>query len=309
MTQNLKTILIPAIILVIALPTVVLLSDRANANRVALAESYEDSDLDLQGRKLKGFALGAEGLLADWYWIRSLQYLGGKIVKSDAADLNIDNLRSLNPRLLYPLLENATELDPKFIAAYTYGAIILPAIDTDLAIKLTEKGIQNNPDAWRLYHYLGYIYWRKKDYENAALAYDRGSAIQGAAPFMRQMAANMRTQGGSRETAYQIYLEIYQSANDPQSRENAQLRLQQIDALDDLDAVNQVLSELRSRSGQCPSRISDVFPHLRAVVLPRGRQFLITQSNELADPTGVPYKFDRENCRLSLDGSSKIPTQ
>ena len=149
-------------------PGIALLSDAANASRVALADAYEDSDLEIQGRRLKGFALGTEGLLADWYWIRSLQYIGGKLVKSDLENINIDDLRSLNPRLLYPLLDNATDLDPQFIAAYSYGAVVLPAVDTDQAIKLTEKGISNNPEVWRLYHYLGYIYWRKQDYEKAA---------------------------------------------------------------------------------------------------------------------------------------------
>src|SRR5829696_6778501 len=123
MKSPVKEHLLPLIVLLLALPSAAALSDLANNNRIALAESYEDADLDLQGKRLKGFAFGAEGLLADWYWIRSLQYLGDKIVRSDANDLNIDDLRSLNPRLLYPLLDNATDLDPQFIAAYTYGAI------------------------------------------------------------------------------------------------------------------------------------------------------------------------------------------
>ena len=97
---------------------IVLLSDQANAKRVAVAESYEDSDLELNGRKLKGFALGAEGLLADWYWIRALQYIGSKILKNENADLDIEDLRPLKPRLLYPLLDNATDLDPKFMTRH-----------------------------------------------------------------------------------------------------------------------------------------------------------------------------------------------
>jgi tetratricopeptide (TPR) repeat protein len=310
MSVNFKTFLFPAIVLIIAMPAAVFFSDRANANRVALAESYEDSDLDLQGRRLKGFALGTEGLLADWYWIRSLQYLGGKIVKSDAQDLNIDDLRSLNPRLLYPLLENATELDPKFIAAYTYGAIILPAIDTDLAIKLTEKGIQNNPEAWRLYHYLGYIYWRNKDYENAARAYDRGSAISGSAPFMREMAANMRTRGGSRETAYQIYSEIYASATDPQSRSNAELRLMQLDSLEELDVINEILNSIVKSGAPCPVQLSSVIPRLAGKILPRKKEFHIDQQHQLTDPSGVPYVIEPKSCTAHVDGiNSKIPKQ
>ncbi len=44
-----------------------------------LPENYADEDLTLQGAKLKGFSLGFEGLIADWYWMKSLQYLGDKV--------------------------------------------------------------------------------------------------------------------------------------------------------------------------------------------------------------------------------------
>ena len=308
MTSFLRQFWLPLAIAVVALPMLVFMSEQANASRVALAESYEDSDLELNGRKLRGFALGAEGLLADWYWIRSLQYLGGKIAKKQLANVDIEDLRPLNPRLLYPLLDNATDLDPSFIAAYSYGAIVLPAIDREAAIKFTEKGIANNPEAWRLYHYLGYIYWREKDYESASRAYDQGAAVVGSPPFMREMAAAMRTRGGSRETAYELYSQIRATASDPQSKANAESRLSQIDALDDIDAVNNVLAGFRNRIAHCPLRIAEIFPLLRSVVMPRGRQLLITRSNEIADPTGVAYEFDTKECRIALNRQlSKIP--
>ncbi len=92
--------------------------------------------------------------------MRSLQYIGEKVVKSSNETLNIENLTALNPRLLYPLLNNATTLDPQFMEVYAYGAVVLPAIDKEQAIKFTEKGITDNPSEWRLYQQLGYIYWR-----------------------------------------------------------------------------------------------------------------------------------------------------
>ena len=62
-----------------------------------MPSEYSDSDLVLQGKDLKGYFLGAEGLVADWYWIISLQYLGGKIVNSTETNLDIGDLRGLNP--------------------------------------------------------------------------------------------------------------------------------------------------------------------------------------------------------------------
>jgi hypothetical protein len=54
------------------------LSRFVEANRPALPENYADEDLALQGARLKGYALGFEGLIADWYWMKSLQYIGDK---------------------------------------------------------------------------------------------------------------------------------------------------------------------------------------------------------------------------------------
>ncbi|MDM7921256.1 MAG: hypothetical protein QUS14_03065 [Pyrinomonadaceae bacterium] len=283
------------------------LSGYVAANRTTLPEEFADSDLAVQGGKLKGWALGAEGLLADWYWMWSLQYMGTKIVNAKQEELNLDDLSSLDPRLLYPLLDNTTDLDPQFMPAYSYGASVLPAIDKEKAIALTEKGIERNPDAWRLYQYLGFIYWRLENYEKAAEVYEDGSKIAGAPLFMRQMTAAMRSRGGSRETARQMYRQMLDEAEDQQSRSNAERRLMELDALDDLDAINQVLNSARETSGSCPESLAAIFRDLSKVKLPNGRQFRIDARNNIVDPLGYPYTFERHNCSARLNLESKIP--
>lgn len=296
-------------ILVIALgyAVVISLSQFVEANRLTLSAEYEDADLTLEGKRLKGWALGAEGLMADWYWMRSLQYIGDKLVRTESVELNIDDLRPLNPRLLYPLLDNATDLDPRFMPAYSYGASVLPAIDPAQAIRLTEKGIANNPDKWRLYQYLGYIHWRLADYKKASEVYERGSQIAGAPIFMRQMTAAMKTQGGSRETAREMYLQMLAEAEDQQSRKNAELRLLQIDSLDDRDAINAALRQFQDERGRCPEKLGEIFAALRASKLPRGREFMTDAAGNLVDPAGVPYELARESCTAILGEKSIIP--
>lgn len=305
-----KSQLILSVFIIIAGFTAVFgLSNYLENNRLSLPESYADSDLDLQGKRLNGYAIGAEGLLADWYWMRSLQYIGGKIVKQGLDSVNLDDMTSMNPRLLYPLLDNATTLDPKLMAAYSYGATILPAIDPKQAIALTEKGIENNPDKWRLLQYLGYIYWRLKDYEKAAEAYERGSRIPGAPAFFRLMTARMKTESGSRDTAREIYSQMLAEAPDAQTRKTAELRLMELDSRDERDAINDVLSASRVNTGRCPAGWSEVIPMLRQVRLPRGKDFTIDASRNLVDPSGAPYFLDPKTCRAFLGSSTKLPKQ
>jgi len=306
--ENSKTLFAASRIGVLALIflcgiSVYFLSRYLDSHRVVVPEEYSDSDLAVQGKRLKGFALGFEGLLADWYWMQSLQYIGDKVTKSTDEVINIDDMRSMNPRLLYPYLDNATDLDPHFLTAYYYGAVVLPAIDGYKAIALTEKGIANNPDEWRLYQYLGYIYWRTKDYKKAAEIYERGSRIKGVPSFMKMMAALMVGEGGSRDTARKMYSQMLET-DDEQTRITAKLRLQQLDAQDEMDAINTTL-----KNGDCPPKLAAIIPMLGSVKLPDGKDFRVNDKSELVDPTGVPYELDASECKVTLGATSHIPRE
>jgi tetratricopeptide (TPR) repeat protein len=307
MSASFRNYAVLILALVIAFGIEIRLSDYLEAHRISVPESYGDEDLDLQGKRLKGYALGTEGLLADWYWMRSLQYVGGKIDRSTDDVINLDNLRPLNPRLLYPLLDNATDLDPKFITAYSYGATVLPAIDPDQAIKLTQKGIANNPNSWRLYQYLGYIYWRLQQYDNAADVYTRGSQIDGAPPFLQMMAGMMKTRGGSRDTARSIYHQLYESAQDQQTKDSVMLRMQWLDSLDERGLLNSALSNFKEEHGRCAKSFAEIDTALAQQERSSGKQFLVNNSGQIVDPTGEPYGLDDGTCRATLGPHSKLP--
>jgi tetratricopeptide (TPR) repeat protein len=217
-------------------------------------------------------------------------------------------MTALNPRLLYPYLNTATDLDPHFMAPYSYGATILPAIDAAQAIALAEKGIANNPNEWRLHQYLGYIHWRLEDYGKAADVYEQGSRVPNAPPFFRMMTAKMRTEGGSRDVARSIYFQITQESQDEASKKSATLRLQQIDSLDDRDVINPVLKSFRERHGRCPSTLKEILPLLSDAKLPNGRELKIDKDDNIVDPSGIPYKLVQSTCQAYIDWpTSKIP--
>ena len=268
----------------------------------------EPEELSLQGEQLKGWAFGFEGLLADWYWIRSLQYIGDKIYNAKDQDINLDNLKPLDPRLLYPLLDNATTLDPEFLAAYSYGANVLPAIDKKDAIGLARKGVENNPGEWTVYHQLGFIYWKLGDYQKAADTYKAGSGIRNSPIWMKSMAARMNSEGGSRETARAIYSQVYNSAADSQTRESVRLRLLGLDADDDIDLLDSALEEFKRRNGACATLWPQIHGILKTLKLPDGRDFRIDTEGNVVDPTDAPYLLDSSACRAKPDFSqSKLP--
>ncbi|MEP6849245.1 MAG: hypothetical protein ABI999_10345 [Acidobacteriota bacterium] len=296
-----SSLVIPAIIIAVGLIAAYFLSAHLEGIRPPVPESAEDEDLALQGSKLKGYTLGFDGLIADWFWMQSLQYIGNKLVKNPNQEIDVDDLRSLKPRLLYPYLDNATDMDPQFLAAYQYGATVLPAIDPEKAIQLCKKGIANNPNEWRLYQHLGYIYWRLGQYDKAAEVYTKGSAIGDAPSFMPMMAASMKTQGGSRDTARAIYGQMVENSGDETTRDNAKRRLLQLDALDDLDGIRAAIAKFQAANSRCPNSLSEITRLLSAQPLPSGRSFRVNENNTPVDPTGAPYQFVRPTCTVGLD--------
>jgi hypothetical protein len=207
----------------------------------------------------------------------------------------------LGIRNLGALLEQSTSLDPQFMAAYEFGAVVLPSIDREAAVRLVEKGIRENPHEWRLYHQLGYIHWQAGHFPEAAAAYAEGARVEGAPKWMSGMAAQMSERGGSRQVAREIYLRTYQESTDEQVRGLAAIRLAQLDSLDERERIRRALSEFRTRASRCPSAWREVAPLLRAARL------RLDAAGVPHDPTDVPYVLDAEACDVKLDARSRIP--
>ena len=286
--------------LLLGLASVVGLSRWLDSHRPPTDSKMDEEQLYLTGTMAKRSSLGFNGLAADWYWMRSLQYVGRKII--DVPDnVPIDNLAQLNLKLLAPLIDTSTTLDPEFIEPYQYAAVVLPAVDLPEAIRLTRKGIAANPNAWRLYQHLGYIYWQQRDFQAAGEAYDQGSKLPGAPPWMVAMKAKMANEGGSRELAREIYGRLYEQAENAKVKEMARKRLLQLDSLDQRDGLRKVLAAYKTRVGRCPSSWKEVEPLLRAL------RVEVDSTGAPLDPTGTAYVMVGDGCDLDVDPKSEVP--
>lgn len=243
------------------------------------------------GEVAKKLALSYDAVLADLYWIRAIQHYGGE----RGSD------RPKRYDLLYPLLDLTTSLDPRFTVAYRFGAIFLMepypggAGRPDLAIKLLEKGIQQTPERWEYYLDIGFVYyWRLSDYKMAAEWFQRGGDLPGGPWWLRTYAAVMLAKGGDRQSSRFLWRNIYESATDNDwLKQNAQLRLLQLDALDQIDQLHAVIREFQRRSGTLP----ESWRELIAAGLLRGQPL---------DPTGTPYVLDSSTGAITVSEKSKL---
>ncbi len=286
---------------VIGLACAALLVHRIDTLRPPEDPNAIDESLYVNGKMARRISLGFNGLAADWYWMRSLQYVGRKIINSQ--DLQIDRLSQLNLKLLAPLLDTATTLDPEFLDPYEYAAVVLPAVDVDEAIRITKKGIEANPNAWQLYHHLGYIYWKQRDYRAASEMYGHGAQIDGAPAWMEAMKAKMAADGGSRATAREIYLRMYEQSSDDKVKEMAHKRLLQLDSLDQRDSLRKLFAAYQARTGKCPNSWKELEPVFRAL------RIAVDASAAPLDPGGAPYVLRAGKCEVDLDPNSEVPAK
>ncbi len=228
------------------------------------------------GEVLKKVVLGFENLAADLYWLRTVQYFGGRRRMVTNKDYS----------LLEPLLRITTDLDPQFRIAYTYGATFLSepmpmgAGLPSKGIEVIDRGIANHPDYWRFYLDKGFIYfWHLKDYKKAAEVFLAGSKLPGAPYWMVTTASRTLTRGGDRQTARMLWQIQYESAETDQQRENARTHMRQLDALDDIDTLETIVQRFRERTGRFPTSWNEVVASELLSEIP-------------LDPIGNPYLLD-----------------
>ena len=189
---------------------------------------------------------GYSGLLAAIYWTRAVQYYGRHRL-AHAKEF----------ALLGTLLDITTNLDPHLLIAYRFGSLFLAgrppegAGDPQRAIYLLERGIVNNPDYWRLWEDLGFIYyWDMKDYARAARAFQTGSERRGALPWMRVLAASVAAQGGEIQTSRILWTEIARSAGNDSIRQSAEIHLAALDTQEALKKLDSLLALYKQKEGR-----------------------------------------------------------
>lgn len=284
---------------------IVLLANWIDSHHQPSVVAKADEELYVNGPMAKRLSMAFNGLAADWYWMRSLQYVGRKSLnfqKMNTGQFSLNDFAALELRNLPSLLRLSTSLDPQFIAPYEYGAMILPVFNSDEAIALLNFGLQQNPDQWRLYQHLGYVYWQKHDYQKAAELYTAGGKLPDAPGWLAEMGARMLAEGGSVQAARQMYQHLYDESTDNQVKQLLLRRMMQVDSFEQRDLIRHVLNDYSSRFKRCPGSWKDIAAGLRALRLSTD-----ANSGSPLDPAGTPYLLVKGGCDVDLDPHSQVP--
>jgi len=240
---------------------------------------------------VKRIALSYDRLLADFYWLRTIQYYG----RREEADKRLVRYKNLPA-----LLDITTTLDPDLIDAYRVGSVFLGEEDPvgaglpQESLKLLDKGIRVHPQEWRLRYDKGFVYyWYLKDYKKAGEVWQEAGRLPGAPHWMEPLAAMALSKGGAVEVAVSLWEIQYRNSTRADVRENARNHLLSFAAARDIWTLEVLLEKYREKTGAYPQT-------LRELVREKAPQYSIV------DPSGTPYQYNPATGAVALSPNTKM---
>jgi tetratricopeptide (TPR) repeat protein len=240
---------------------------------------------------LKKMALGYDGVLADIYWMRTIQYYG----RRDEADR-----RPVRYKNLAALLDLTSALDPDMVDVYRAGSVFLAEPDPsgagqpDEAVKLLDRGIEHHPQDWRLMMDKGFIYfWYVRDFKRAGDIWLSASRLSAAPHWMEALAAMALSRGGDVETAKLLWQHQLEQSDREDVKENARNHLFSLEVAEARWTLEFFIERYREKHGRLPEELEDL---VRAGFLRQVPK----------DPSGAAYAYEPANGFVGLSPETGV---
>lgn len=193
-------------------------------------------------------SLGYQSLVADYYWVKALQYF-----------TNPANDR-LEYRNLADYLEVVIGVDPHYRYAYKFAALSIPYDTgrfryrhTKRSTSFLERGVKEFPDWWELHFLLGYNYLNfANEPAKAGEQFKAAVVLPGAPAYLAALSARALAVGGQLERALLVSEELMNGTDDPEIRETMKKRLQDLKVEAELRRIEAGARDYKQRHGTFP---------------------------------------------------------
>ncbi len=207
MKRLIKKVLITGLAVILLAGAVVFV--RLYNNNPMRSEGLKELSLFPSGRFLKLAAFGYDNFWADIYWIQSVQYLG-------------EHLRTDRKfTLLYHIYDVITQLDPGFIDAYNFGAVILAQYSKNRpeAMNLLKLGMRRNSGKWQIPFQAGFLSFTVYKNVPQALGYFKMADKKPNAPIVvKKYIAFLTERSGNTDAAIKMWSSMYNATKSPLMR-------------------------------------------------------------------------------------------
>jgi hypothetical protein len=213
-------------------------------NKVAVSANIYIEPQPPSGEAARLSSFGAREALADWYWLKLIQYYGGGDPQGKY-------------RKLAELFDVITDLSPRFTEAYRTGLLILPGEGfVEEAVALGEKGKTALPEHWEMPYYTGLVHHiYKKDYLSAAREFEAAAAMPDAPPIAKLFAGIYYNQADQRQTAYQIFKTIHDTTESEFVRDRSK---EYVEHLGIYFLLEDAVAQFRDRFSRYPTELSEL---------------------------------------------------
>lgn len=235
-------------------------------------------------------AIGAsvQNLLADYYWIQTVQALGRARTAEEYRDI-------------YDYAELVTDLDPQFEYVYRFAGVSIPHnlgretwVNTEESTKLLEKGVERFPQNVQLHIFLAYNYsYYSQDYRAAAHVLSRASRLPNAPPYLALLATRLYSAAGDFDVARTLVQQAQAESDDPELRAYFETREKQIELERTLQEVDRAIAVFRKREDRLPKSLGELIAagdYTGSRTLEFGGDILIDENGQAA-AAAVPERF------------------
>jgi len=228
------------------------------------------------GEYLRMASLGYRAVAADLLWLQVIQVMGQRKLSESAG------------QWLFHAVDRITTLDPKFVRAYEAGSLALCTLVVmpEESNRLLEKGMEHNPQEWKLPFLLGInYYFELGDDAKAAESMAKAANLPGAPDGLARLAAKLFVVAKSPQQAVDLLAKIYEETTDENVRKLLEIRLKESIVERDLQIVEQALSQYQSIHSHRAERLEQLVGSGLLRELPR-------------EPFGGQYLYDSSTGRI-----------
>jgi tetratricopeptide (TPR) repeat protein len=235
------------------------------------------------GKYLKPISFGYHALLSDFVYLWSIQYYGDPI---------------FSPKMEYlkHTYDIITDLDPNYIDAYQTGALFMfyEGRNPAAGLELLDRGLQKNPNEWILPADAGfYCYMNLKDKARAIEYFNKVTKIPTAPAQAKRFLAGMHFQIGDRRIAYDLWKEVYETADKPHIKQIAYQHMHDLKVLVDIDTLEKAIQQYQKQNGKLPDSLEQLYTSR-----------FVTENP--VDPDGRPYGYDPRTGKVEYSQELKI---
>ena len=190
-------------------------------------------------------------LIADYYWIRTINQIGSASTPKDYRDA-------------FYLADLTTDLDPSFHSVYPFVSVVIPVHmgggkyeNADHSTRLIRKGLQVFPDDYRLKFQLAYnLGFLQGETRQAGDVLSELSRRPDSPSWLGALATRMYAESGEFEMSELLTKALLESAEDEETRALYEKRLLDIEQEKILRVLDAAIVRYRERTGKTPFDIS-----------------------------------------------------